>query len=102
MARVTHKGGAVRFQRRARAERILELYMAGLNCAEIARRVGCSRVNAFNVVRYYVKWNHRVAPLPDAQREWMLREAEKIGAKPEVMARALLVDAINEAMEKSE
>ncbi len=51
------------------------------------------------VMRRQRKWNLRVASCPAEIAEWIEAEALKHDVLPGEMARAMLVDAVNEAME---
>lgn len=85
----------------SKSPQIIALHKNGVAARDIAREVGCSHQNVIRVLRHYTRWSGRVEALPDAMRQWLIAEAERSRVTPEVMARALLVDAINEAMEKS-
>ena len=92
----------MKFRHGSKSPHIVELFREGHGTREIARRAGCSHVNVIRVLRKYTRWSGRIEVLPDEARNWIAAEAERARTTPEIMARALLVDAINEAMEKSE
>ena len=79
--------------------RIVALHVAGMNTGAIAREVGCTRPNVIQTLKRKNMWTGRVAPLPRQLHDWLCREAANSGTDADTMARAMLVDAIHEAME---
>lgn len=79
---------------------ILELHGQGLSVKAIARAVGCSSPNVVTCLQRHTRWNGNVAGLPPRLEDWLLAEARRSRASPAIVARAMLVDAINEAMEE--
>lgn len=94
------------FKSSTKSHDIIALWQSGvINKTEIARRVGCTSVNVHKTLKRHApayttslrRMNFNVHGLPDDQIEWLEAEASRSGVTPEVMARALLIDAIEEA-----
>jgi hypothetical protein len=81
--------------------RIIELYLSGMGKFEISQKLGCSHTNVIVALRRNANKLHGVAinGLPSDQMKWLVSEAVKSGVAVEIMARALLLDAIHEAMD---
>lgn len=84
---------------------IIRLAKEGVDRREIARRVGCAPPNVYKtLVRYGVILPARPLPavvtkislLSDEYRIWLKEEAKRMRVNWRDLARALLVDAINE------
>lgn len=78
---------------------IIDLWKQNKSLREIATAVGCTKANVIGAIRRHMIWNNRVECLPPDYHDWLLRAASKTNTSPSVMARALLIDAIEEAME---
>jgi hypothetical protein len=71
----------------------------GLSKSEIARRVGCTPGNVVNTIKRELDWDGRtISALTERDIGFVVLEAEKHNVSPRIMARALLVDAIQQAM----
>lgn len=80
---------------------ILRLWQRGVPKREIAEQVGCTVQNVCNAVRKHgYGWAGYVAPIPERLQAWISREAKRAGVASHVMARALLIDAIEDAIEE--
>lgn len=79
---------------------IIELHGQGLSVKAIAHAVGCSAPNVVRCLQRHTRWDCVVAGLPKELEDWLLAEARRSRASPAIVARAMLVDAINEAMEE--
>lgn len=90
------------FRPRSKAPRILELWAEGKSLREIASEVGCTKANVVATVRRHRLWNNRVDNLPDEYHDWLIRKASMAQTPASVFARALLIDAINDAMESGQ
>lgn len=86
-------------ERQDRRERIMKAYYAGVLPHIIAKREGCSRENIGYIIRKFCTSIRDMKPLPKAESEWLSREAKKHKCSANDMARAILLDAINELME---
>lgn len=84
---------------------IIRLAQEGLSRREIARRVGCAHPNVYKtLVRFGVIAPTKPLPavvtkisvLSDDDRIWLREEAKRMNVSWRDLARALLVDAINE------
>jgi hypothetical protein len=86
--------------------RILELFHAGFKAPEIARRVGCTRTNVWRTIHRHVstkrgyQWNGYVGALPPKCLAWLEREVKRTKATAAEVTAALLVDAIEQAIEE--
>lgn len=80
---------------------ILRLYDRGVPSGEIASRTGCTVQNVCNAVRRHRPvWSGLVSPLSPRAQAWLVAEAKRAGVSACVMARALLIDAIEDAIEE--
>lgn len=80
------------------ASRIVALASAGYAPTDIYRMVGCSRIYVHKVLASRkLTGNGRYSPLPRDDFVWLRTEAEKNGVPVADFARALLVDAIEDA-----
>ena len=84
--------------------RIIDLYRDGLAVADIAVLVGCSRSNVHKALKrhdiegYGERRAHtQISPLPRDLLRWLREEAARINVNTRDLARAILVDAIEEA-----
>lgn len=78
-----------------RTEKILALYKRGdMTHAEIAREVGCTRANVSLTIARQRAWRGRIAPLSNADQEWLVNEAARRNTPVEYLARKLLIEAI--------
>lgn len=98
------------FKANTKSHDIIRLWREGVTTlAEIARRVDCSVPNVAKTVRRhvpeYVPRPRRkrliIEAPPDEQVSWLQDEARKTGVSVGVMACAMLVDAIEDAKQKS-
>lgn len=78
---------------------IIDRWKQNQSLREIATAVGCTKANVIGAIRRHMVWNNRVECLPPDYHDWLIREASKTHTSPAVYARALLIDAINDAME---
>lgn len=78
----------------------LRLAREGEGVSEIARALGTSVANVSQTLHRYGMKRLVVAALPENLNKWLTTEAAKSGVAPGVMARAMLVDAIEEEMSK--
>lgn len=89
------------FHADSKSPEIVRLWRSGVKSrTEIARRVGCSMSNVRKVIMRHVPEYTTpimVSGLTVDQVKWLEAEASKSGVTPDVMARALLIDAIEEA-----
>jgi len=89
--------------RKSRTPRILELYASGMTPAEIARLLQCSHVNVNHTLQRHGATRGAVRilldTLTDSNWHWLEAEARRLNITTIELARAMLVDAINEAME---
>lgn len=93
-------GLRVMFHANSKASEIVRLFEEGLSQREIGRRLGCSQANVCLAIKRHVGSTTISVKLSDRRHaEWLLREARRCGVDKEIMARALLTDAICEAME---
>lgn len=80
--------------------KIIELAAAGVTVGEIAKQLNCSHVNVSNTIkRAGIRWLH-IAPLSPEKANWLLAEARQSNVDPSTLARAMLIDAIEEEMTK--
>lgn len=79
---------------------IIRLWKLNLSKAEIARVVGCTKANVVQTIRRHLAWDNRVEMLSQEHHDWLVSQASKNYTPPAIMARALLIDAIEEAMQK--
>lgn len=83
-------------------QRIIELHKKGLRNAEIGRQIGCSRAYVSAVIKGAFGWTGFVPALGEQHQAWLQREAKKANVEPELLVRAILIDAIDEAMETTD
>lgn len=87
----------------SRSPKILQLYAEGKKPKEIAAEVKCSRPNVHRVLKRAGKGMPRVLRLTSVSRlsqedeRWLRAEARRLGVAMADLARAMLVDAIEEA-----
>lgn len=88
----------------SKSPQIVELYNSGLHPADIARVVECSRSNVHKSLRRHLdrkdeirNAHTRVSPLALKDMMWLQDEARRLNISSADLARAMLVDAINEA-----
>lgn len=79
---------------------ILQLSREGVGTNQIARSLGCSSANVSQTLKRYGAHRLVVAALPENLNKWLALEAARSGVSASVMARAMLVDAIEEEMKK--
>ena len=79
---------------------IIRLWKLNLSKTDIARLVGCTKANVTQTIRRHLAWDNRVEGLSETHHEWLVKQASRNYTPPAVMARALLIDAIEEAMAK--
>lgn len=88
---------------------ILRLADQGVAVKEIARRVGCRWPNVYKTLRRYDRLpppaereikTFRVSALSQRDREWLRSEARRMRVNWRDLARALLIDAINEVRDE--
>lgn len=88
------------FSPNSKAPEIVRLFEQGLSQHEIARKLKCTQVNVSLAIKRHVGALTVIVTVADRRQvEWLKREARRCGVSEGVMARALLVDAISEAME---
>jgi len=93
--------------RRTKAEggsltpRIIELYVSGMGMREISEELGCSYPNVWRALRCtgHKLSSIEIIGLPGDEMKWLILESVKSNVPFEIMARALLLDAIHEAMD---
>lgn len=87
--------------------KIIEMFLAGYKPPAIANRLGCSRTNVWRVLhrkgisKKGTGWNGYIGSLPPKIVAWMEREAKRTKASTATLAAALLVDAVELAIEES-
>lgn len=89
--------------------RILKMYAEGISQRKISQTLGCSETNVNQAIRREKArlegkpmpnvvvtrpWAGRIAPLVTDHVAWLEAEAKRAGTTPDVIARSLLVDAI--------
>lgn len=79
---------------------ILKMSSEGATGRQIAKHLGCSPAYVSKTLDYYGSQRLVVASLPIGFGKWLAIEAHKSGVTPGVMARAMLVDAIEGEMYK--
>lgn len=88
------------FRPGSKTPEIIRLWKQGLTKTEIAQVTGCTKANVTQTIRRHLSWDNRVEMLAEEHHNWLVAQARKTYTAPAVMARALLVDAIEEAMSK--
>ena len=90
--------------RGSKSDKILGLYEGGMAPSDIAGIVGCTRSNVHKSIQRHCGGAKsprygltRVSLLPPDDLEWLHAEAHRLGAPIGDIARALLIDAIEEA-----
>jgi len=86
----------------SRTPEIIRLWKAHFPRAEIAKQLKCSKSNVTQAIKRHLAWDNRIATLTDEHHAWLVRQATKSSTPPSVMARAMLTDAIDEAMQKEQ
>lgn len=84
--------------RKSLTPEIVRLWKQNYSLTQIAQMVGCTKPNVVHAIARSQIWNSRVDRLPEEHHDWLVKAASKINAPPAAMARALLIDAIEEAM----
>ena len=79
---------------------IIKLHAEGRTKSEIARLMGCTWQHVNHVLRREREPQMTVAALPEPKASWLATEAARAGVSVGVMARAMLIDAIEEEMDK--
>lgn len=80
---------------------IIKMRGEGRTQREIAKRLKCSEQNVAYVLRKYQMRAFSIAPITQDRMNWLHEEAKRSKIALGEMARALLIDAIDEAMEES-
>lgn len=88
------------FKAGSKTPEIIRLWKENVPKTEIARITGCTKANVTQTIRRHLAWDNRVEMLTEEHHNWLVAQARKTYTNPAVMARALLVDAIEEAMSK--
>ena len=86
----------------SRTPEIIRLWKAHFPRAEIAKQLKCSKSNVTQAIKRHLAWDNRVEMLTEEHHNWLIRQAAKSFTSPAVMARAMLTDAIDEAMQKEQ
>lgn len=84
----------------SKAVAILKLWEDGKSTREIAGAVQCSKANVVQTIRRHGTSNITVLDVHFSHRKWLEREARRTRTTVGIMARAMLADAINEAMDE--
>lgn len=81
-------------------DKILALYFDGIKQYIIAKKLSCTPAYVSTTIREYRHKQFRIALPPQDEVDWLFAEARKAKVAPSEMARALLLDAIHDAMDK--
>jgi hypothetical protein len=92
----------VRILRRGKTRQILDLFDQGVRPPVIALEVEVHRVHVYRVLRAHGRYTRglktmRVSTVAQEDLAWLRREARRVGARWQDLARAMLTDAIQEA-----
>jgi hypothetical protein len=90
------------FRPGSKTPEIIRLWKQNLTKTEIAQITGCTKANVTQTIRRHLAWDNRVEMLTEEHHNWLIRQAAKSFTSPAVMARAMLTDAIDEAMQKED
>lgn len=86
--------------------RIVKMFSDGYPVPYIAKTVGCSRPNIYKILKNLgitttkQTWNGYIAPLPPKLEHYLVRTAKASGVTMSELAKALLIDAIELAIEE--
>lgn len=79
---------------------IIRLHNEGVSQHEIARRLGCTQPNVWVAIRRHLGGGPiRISVLSKEQMNWLRNQASRQRVRVNDLARAMLVDAVCDAME---
>lgn len=86
-------------------EKIVKLFKDGIAPAIIQTKLKCSKAHVYNTLRergfkMRKTWNHTIASLPPDRLGWLMAEAKRRETNIAVLARALLIIAIDDRRKK--
>lgn len=83
--------------KKQRAHDMIALRRQGLSYREIGDRFDCSASAVWQAIARSSRWKGYVGEIDDSYRIWIENEAVRTRTDPETVAKALIVDAIEEA-----
>lgn len=87
-------------ERSEMTEAVIRLSNEGFTPQEIARKLNTPWDNVRRILTRYNATHTRIAPLPIDLQGWVSREAAKSGVRTCLLLRAMLIDAIQEEIDK--
>ena len=88
------------YHKDSRAPEIMRLFRKGMRRTVIAEQIGCSVHNVRQTIERHSRRSHKmvIEGLPDTHCDWLMDEGDKLGVSLPTLARAMLFDAIEDAM----
>lgn len=80
-----------------KAHEMVELRRQGLSYRQIGDRFDCSASAVWQAIARSSRWKGYVGHIDDSYRIWIENEAIRTRTNPETVAKALIVDAIEDA-----